>query len=74
MVDTAALADHVREHRFGMAADLAFAVVWVAVVTALFGWLGSPRWAYHLALAGGVVAYYGFFGSLDAVRGRDRES
>ncbi|WP_440990801.1 hypothetical protein [Haloarchaeobius baliensis] len=70
MVDTAALADHVREHRSGMAVDLAFAVVWVAVVTALFRGLGSPRWAYHLALAGGVVAYYGFFGSLEGVRGR----
>ncbi|WP_257299110.1 hypothetical protein [Haloarchaeobius sp. FL176] len=71
MVDTATLVDHVREHRSGMALDLAFAVVWVAVVTALFRGLGSPQWAYHLALAGGVVAYYGFFGSLAGVRERE---
>ena len=71
MVDGATIVDHVREHRSGMAVDLAFAVVWVAAVTALFRGLGSPRWAYHLALAGGVVAYYGFFGSLEGVRRRD---
>jgi hypothetical protein len=60
--------NHVREHRDGMMVDLMFAVVWVAVVTVLFDVLAGPRWAYHLALAGGVVAYYGFFGSLEAAR------
>lgn len=60
--------DHVREHRSGMAVDLAFAVVWVAAVTALFDLLQGPTWAYHLSLAGGVVAYFGFFASLEAAR------
>lgn len=60
--------DHVREHRDGMVADFAFAVVWVAVVSMLFDVLQGPQWAYHLSMAGGVVAYFGFFASLEAVR------
>ncbi|WP_137286378.1 hypothetical protein [Halorussus salinisoli] len=60
--------NHVREHRSGMVADFMFAVVWVAVVTVLFDVLQGPTWAYHLSLAGGVVAYYGFFGSLEEAR------
>jgi len=71
-VDAAAVPDqvreHVREHRSGMVVDLAFAVVWVGVVTALFDLLQGPTWAYHLSLAGGVVAYFGFFASLTAAR------
>ena len=63
-----AVRDHVREHRSGMVVDLAFAVVWVGVVTALFDLLQGPTWAYHLSLAGGVVAYFGFFASLKAAR------
>jgi hypothetical protein len=63
-----AVGDHVREHRSGMAVDLAFAVVWVAVVSALFGLLGAPAWARYLAMLGGVAAYYGFFESLEAAR------
>ncbi|MFC6954378.1 hypothetical protein [Halorubellus litoreus] len=58
--------DHVVENRETVLADLAFAVVWVAVVTLLFDVLQGPRWVYHLTLAGGVVAHYGFFASLDA--------
>ncbi|MFC4551035.1 MULTISPECIES: hypothetical protein [Halorussus] len=65
----AAIRNHVDEHRSGMAVDLAFAVVWVAVVSALFEFLGAPTWAIHLALFGGVVAYFGFFASLKSVRG-----
>ncbi|WP_135826861.1 hypothetical protein [Halorussus ruber] len=60
--------NHVREHRDGMVADFVFAVVWVAVVSMLFDVLPAPRWAYHLSLAGGVVAYYGFFASLEVAR------
>lgn len=60
--------DHVRENRSGMVADLMFAVVWVAAVSALFDLLAGPRWAYHLSLAGGVVAYFGFFASLEAAK------
>jgi hypothetical protein len=60
---------HVEEHRSGMLVDLVFALTWVTVVTVVFDViLGAPQWAYYLALAGGVVAYYGFFWSLEAVR------
>lgn len=59
--------EHVVENRDTVLADLAFAVVWVAVVTLLFDVAQGPRWAYHLTLAGGIVAHFGFFASLDAV-------
>lgn len=65
-----ALRDHVREHRSGMAFDLAFAVIYVAVVSALFDLLGAPAWARYLALLGGVVAYFGFVASLQVARER----
>ncbi|GAA0235664.1 hypothetical protein ACFFQF_25190 [Haladaptatus pallidirubidus] len=58
--------DHVKEHRSGMVADLAFAVIWVAVVTALFDVLQGPTWAYHLTLFAGVVGYFAFFMSLES--------
>ena len=64
-----AVGEHVREHRSGMVVDLAFAIVWVTVVSVSFDLLGAPQWAHYLAMGGGVVAYYGFFWSLDAARG-----
>ena len=64
-----AVGEHVREHRSGMLVDLVFALAWVTAVSVLFDLLGAPRWAYYLAMAGGVVAYYGFFWSLEAARG-----
>ncbi|WP_135852314.1 hypothetical protein [Halorussus salinus] len=60
--------NHVREHRSGMVTDFVFAVVWVAAVSVLFDALQGPRWAYHLSLACGVVAYFGFFASLKLAR------
>lgn len=62
--------NHVREHRSGMLTDLLFALVWVTGVTVLFDVIRGPQWAYYLCLAAGVVAYYGFFASLDAARER----
>ena len=60
---------HVDEHRSGMVVDFVFALTWVTVVTLLFDVLpGGPQWLYYLTLLGGVVAYYGFFASLAAVR------
>lgn len=59
-----------REHRGGMVVDLAFAVGWVTAVTVLFEAVDGPQWAYHLCMLAGVVAYFGFFASLDAVRDR----
>lgn len=63
---------HVRENRSGMLADLAFAVVWVTAVTALFDVLHGPQWAYYLCMLGGVVAHYGFFTSLAVARAQRR--
>lgn len=60
--------ERLREHRLGLLVDLAFAVAWVTVVTVLFDVLDGPRWAYYVCLLGGVVAYYGFFASLEAAR------
>ena len=60
---------HVDEHRGGMVVDFVFALAWVTVVTVVFDLLpGGPQWLYYLTLLGGVVAYFGFFWSLEAVR------
>jgi hypothetical protein len=66
-----ALREHVREHHRGMFVDLVFAVAWVTAVSVLFAVLDGPRWAYYLTMFGGVVAYYGFFASLEAARDRE---
>ncbi|WP_254272366.1 hypothetical protein [Haloarcula marina] len=64
--------DHVREHRSGMLVDLVFAFAWVTVVTVVFDlFAGAPEWLYYLTMLGGVVAYFGFFASLEAVREGD---
>lgn len=69
------LGDYLREHRGGIVTDLVFALVWVTLVNALFGVVDGPTWAYYLLMAAGVVAYYGFFLSLETARtardGRD---
>jgi hypothetical protein len=63
------IGEHLREHRSGMLVDLVFALAWVTVVTLVFDLLpGGPQWLYYLTLLGGVIAYYGFFASLEAVR------
>jgi hypothetical protein len=59
---------HLRRHRWGMLVDLLFALLWVTVVSVTFGLLGAPQWATYLAMAAGVVAYYGFFWSLESAR------
>ncbi len=60
--------EHVRENRHGMFVDLVFAMAWVVGVSVVFDVLNGPQWAYYLTMFGGVVAYYGFFASLEAVR------
>ena len=63
------IGEHLREHRSGMLVDLVFALAWVTVVTLVFDLLpGGPQWLYYLTLLGGVIAYYGFFASLEAVQ------
>ncbi|QLC33268.1 hypothetical protein EFA46_003275 [Halarchaeum sp. CBA1220] len=63
-----AVREHVIEHHDGMLFDLVFAIAWVVLVTVLFRGLGAPDLAYYVALAGGVVAYYGFTYSLALAR------
>jgi hypothetical protein len=60
--------DHVREHRSGMLADLVFALAWVTVVSVFFDIVEGPQWAYYLFMLSGVVAYFGFFWSLELTR------
>lgn len=60
--------DYVRENRSGMVVDLVFAVVWVTIVNVIFDVVQGPRWAYYLFMFAGVIAYFGFFSSLKAVR------
>lgn len=62
--------DSIREHRSGMVMDLVFAVVWVTLVSIIFDLVDGPQWAYYLFMFAGVVAYFGFFASLDAARKR----
>ena len=66
--------DAIREHRSGMVLDLAFAVVWVTLVSAFFDLVAGPQWAYYLCMGAGVVAYFGFFASLDAAKAQQRAS
>ncbi len=56
----------VEQHGRGMATDLAFAVVWVTLVEVFFAFVDGPQWAYYLFMVAGIVAYFGFFASLDA--------
>lgn len=63
-----AVREHVRDHRRGMVADLAFAVGWVTVVSLLFDIVDGPRWAYLLCMFAGVGAYFVFLGSLNMAR------
>jgi len=61
--------ENVSEHRSGMVVDFVFALAWVTVVTVIFDLLpGGPQWLYYLTLLGGVVAYFGFFASLEAIQ------
>lgn len=64
------ISNHVREHRGGMLFDLVFAIAWVTIVTLLFDLLQGPEWVYYLTMAGGVVAYYGFMGSIEGAETR----
>ena len=59
------LRSHVTENRFGMVADLLFALVWVTGVTIFFDVVDGPQWAYYLFMAAGIPAYFGFFFSLE---------
>lgn len=59
------LRSHVTDNRFGMLADLVFALVWVTGVSLFFDVVDGPQWAYYMFMAAGIPAYFGFFFSLE---------
>ncbi|NUB91216.1 hypothetical protein HT576_09300 [Haloterrigena sp. SYSU A121-1] len=59
-----------REERWGMLADLVFAIIWVTLVDVIFRFLEGPQWAYYLFMFAGIIAYFGFFASLDLARSK----
>lgn len=63
-----AVGNHIDEHRSGMLVDLVFAMAWVTVVSVLFELVDWPQWAYYVTMGAGVVAYFGFFWSLEMAR------
>ena len=68
MTDIREWLETAREERWGLLADLAFAVIWVTVVDVLFRVLEGPDWAYYMFMLAGIVAYFGFFASLKLAR------
>jgi hypothetical protein len=62
------LGDYILENRGGILTDIVFAVVWVTFVTVIFRFAEGPDWAYYMFMLAGVVAYFGFFMSLEAAR------
>ena len=60
--------DHVQEHRSGMVSDLLFALVWVTLVELFFRFVDGPQWAYYMFMLAGILAYFGFFWSLELAR------
>jgi hypothetical protein len=60
------LGEYILENRGGIVSDLVFAVVWVTLVTVIFRFVDGPDWAYYLFMLAGIVAYFGFFLSLEA--------
>ncbi|MCL9817271.1 hypothetical protein [Natronocalculus amylovorans] len=60
----------VRAQKWGMVGDLAFAIVWVTIVSAIFSILDGPTWAYYMFMLAGIVAYFGFVGSLERAQQR----
>lgn len=61
---------HVSENRTGMLHDLAFAVVWVTLVSVLydFAFADSPQWVLYMFMLAGIPAYFGFFISLEMAK------
>lgn len=53
-----------REERWGVLTDLAFAVVWVTLIEALFTVVDGPTWAYYMFMLAGIAAYFGLIWSV----------
>ena len=60
----------VKGNRTGMLQDLAFAVVWVTLMSLLYDYVfsTSPRWVLYMFMLAGIPAYFGFFISLEMAR------
>ncbi len=54
-----------RADKWGVLVDLLFAVVWVTMVDLLFQVIDGPTYAYWMLMLAGIVAYFGFFASLE---------
>lgn len=70
------LREHVEENQLGMLYDLLFALVWVALVDALFRFVfppSTPEWAFYLFLVAGIPAYFGFFWSLELAKAQQQD-
>ena len=60
MTFTQRLKTHVQENQTGIVFDLLFALAWVGLVSAIFGVVDGPQWAYYLFMVAGIPAYLGF--------------
>jgi len=69
-MDSDSLTEYVRNNHSGLVTDLVFAVVWVTVVSVIFEVVDGPDWAYYAAMLAGIVAYFGFFASLEVAKER----
>ncbi|PSP73001.1 hypothetical protein BRC86_10995 [Halobacteriales archaeon QS_3_64_16] len=65
------LRETIAEHGRGLATDLVFAIVWVTFVEAFFALVEGPQWAYYLFMLAGVIAYFGFFASVEQATGEE---
>ncbi len=63
----------VRDQRWGILADLVFAIAWVTLIDALFRVLEGPTGAYYLLMGSGIIAYFGFVWSLKAATAESAE-
>ncbi|ARS88808.1 hypothetical protein [Natrarchaeobaculum aegyptiacum] len=57
-----------RAERWGLFVDLLFAIIWVTMVDVLFRIIEGPTYAYYMLMLAGIVAYFGFFASLEAAK------
>ncbi len=62
------LREYVLNHQRGIVHDFLFALAWVGVVSAIFGVVDGPGWAYYLLMVTGVPAYFGFVYSWQLAR------
>ena len=60
--------ESVRAEKWGLFVDLLFAIVWVTMVDVLFRVIDGPTYAYWMLMLAGIVAYFGFFASLEMAK------